>query len=518
MSINSFDIYLVNRIQEKERINLDRTKQLFGKSSSTVRRSIQNINEFLPLNKQFIISDLTILSQLTYEDYLNFTQSLSFSEYAPNQKERFDLIITLSFIKGTINLSSLYDELGLSISTKKKDRQMIEDYLKRKQFTLKTTPGKGVSIHGKELYYRIFVAQLLLKVCELDEDNQIFERQANNPVERKIFQLYNDFLSSSKTDCYAFLNSFFKEHEYRIGYLSKKFLYLYYLLTDHRTSAHVFITEKYPIPLTLTNYYFVSDLNENVILNCLFCSLDFNGKSPTLLDKLLEKATHYLIHTVENQIITTFYTKNALFEQCYHYLYKAILRNFLNFDFYDNKLEDTKKEYSYLFHIVSSVLNESDLKYYFPLDENQIATLTLIFRNHVLKNKVSGRNRKKVVIVTNSAKEKTNFFAETLVHHVDIEIMDSVHINELHLLSSLKFDYLITFSNRISAILIENHYPVIKLNYYLHDDDIEILLNIGFSNSSNRKLLAKDFCKEISTVPQNEREEYLIANYPSFFI
>lgn len=65
-------------------------------------------------------------------------------------------------------------------------------------------------------------------------------------------------------------------------------------------------------------------------------------------------------------------------------------------------------------------------------DEHQLSTLTLIFREHVLKNKIAGRNLKKIVIITNSAKEKSTFFSQQLLYYFDIQVIAILNINELY--------------------------------------------------------------------------------------
>ncbi len=65
-------------------------------------------------------------------------------------------------------------------------------------------------------------------------------------------------------------------------------------------------------------------------------------------------------------------------------------------------------------------------------DEHQLSTLTLIFREHVLKNKIAGRNLKKIVIITNSAKEKSNFFSQQLLYYFDTQVIAILNINELY--------------------------------------------------------------------------------------
>jgi hypothetical protein len=135
-----------------------------------------------------------------------------------------------------------------------------------------------------------------------------------------------------------------------------------------------------------------------------------------------------------------------------------------------------------------------------------------------LKNKIAGRNLKKIVIITNSAKEKSNFFSQQLLYYFDTQVIAILNINELYQLKYLKFDNLMTFSNRISTILNENGFPNIKVNYYFHPTDIDYLTKLNFSNNSHRKLIAADFVSEIQQCPSESLSHYLKDTYPNFFV
>ncbi|MEI3603672.1 MULTISPECIES: hypothetical protein [Oceanobacillus] len=52
----------------------------------------------------------------------------------------------------------------------------------------------------------------------------------------------------------------------------------------------------------------------------------------------------------------------------------------------------------------------------------------------------------------------------------------------------------------------------------MHDDDINKLLQIGFSSSSHRKLLADDIVTVLQKKSAEEMKEFLIKNYPSHFL
>ena len=67
-----------------------------------------------------------------------------------------------------------------------------------------------------------------------------------------------------------------------------------------------------------------------------------------------------------------------------------------------------------LYDILSSAISDYEETYQTRLNHFQIASLTLIFRKFTNRNKLAGRNRKKLVIVTNSSIEKIDFFMERM--------------------------------------------------------------------------------------------------------
>ncbi|WP_155988482.1 hypothetical protein [Tetragenococcus muriaticus] len=63
-------------------------------------------------------------------------------------------------------------------------------------------------------------------------------------------------------------------------------------------------------------------------------------------------------------------------------------------------MDDVKKEFSFLYQLVDYCY-QKDLAKRIDLDQYQLSTLTLLFRNHVLKNKIAGRNLKRIDIIQN---------------------------------------------------------------------------------------------------------------------
>ncbi|WP_067843204.1 helix-turn-helix domain-containing protein [Amphibacillus sediminis] len=517
MVLNTAHIFIVNRLQELKTLRLDEAEQLFKRSSSSIYRYVQDINDHLPAGKYILINDLHIVSNLQYDDYIAFTQSLTLENYAPSQLERFQYLLVTCFLEGTINLTKIYNQLGLSLSTKKKDRKGFEEYLSNLNLVLESTPGMGVSIVGDEFQFRIRVSQIVSRLIEVSNDGQLYQRKANNPIERDIYKAYFSAVLSQQTETIGRFLTFLSDHHLQISYPSKKYLIVYVCLASYRMRINKMIERPLDSPLLIKDYQFSDHFIENAYLNMVIGAQDYKRLEPIRDDRLLRDVVYKLIEDVEQNIITSLYKKDALFSEVYSFLYKITLRNLCRFDFFDDKLIHAKAEYTNLFHVLKRHIKGFESTY-FPLNDDQLATLVLIFRHHIMKNKLSGRNTKKIIIVTNSAKEITNFFIELLKQAVDIEVIDSIHINELELLQGTTFDYLITFSNRISAILNQKKYNILKLNYFIKDSDINYLLNHGFSDNARRKLLAQDFVNKINQIDPDKLSDYLTSCFPDYFL
>lgn len=98
------------------------------------------------------------------------------------------LLFCLSMVDGHVNFSKQYELLEISQSTKKKDRQNFLQELQKQQLKFQSFRGKGVTITGDELTLRIQTTQIISQIIELDEQNRIVVRKANNPLQTLIYE------------------------------------------------------------------------------------------------------------------------------------------------------------------------------------------------------------------------------------------------------------------------------------------------------------------------------------------
>ncbi|GKU83298.1 PRD domain-containing protein [Niallia sp. NCCP-28] len=520
ISINSLDLKIASYLQEKNLLNLSESEQIFNRSINSLKRHIANINMYLPDDKQFVMDGSIIKSSLKYTDYIQFISNLSIQDYISSQEERISMIIVLSFLTKYLNTSKIYEDIGISLTTKKKDLKALSDYLTKNYLNLKTVPAKGIQIEGTECTFRILTASILVSLIEINEKEELINRKANNPIQKYLVDIFFEVVKPEIVHSKVLINDFYQKNHFRVSYTSKKFFYLYIILSLYRRNHKHFIEKNENIGLYVYkwNFFKHADEPENHFLDYIIASLDYNANAPYIMDEHLKRTTERFIKKIQKNIITNFYQYKPLFKEVYTYLYKCIIHSQYGFYFYDNKLEDTYKFLPKLFTIVSSAVKVIENDHNIKFNKSQISTLTLIFKKFIMENKVIGRNTKRIVIVTNSAIEKTDFFIENLRHHLDIEVIHTLNINELYLIEKLDYDTIITFSNRIATLLAEQKYSCVKLKFYFDQNDIDILLKAGFSTSSRRKIIADSFINEISNLNSDDIKKLLLDKYASHFL
>ena len=91
-------------------------------------------------------------------------------------------------------------------------------------------------------------------------------------------------------------------------------------------------------------------------------------------------------------------------------------------------------------------------------------------------------------------------------------------INEIHKLKHIDYDFIITFSNRITLVLFQEfNIESLKTKFYFDYTDIQKYIDSGFTEAVNKKINKKEFIKKILKKDQNEIEAILDEEYPEYF-
>ncbi|WP_192797129.1 PRD domain-containing protein [Klebsiella aerogenes] len=519
ISINNFDIQFLSYMQENSELPFKDVNNVFpDKSIVSLKRCQSSINYYLPLDKQLFCENDAFHCRINYEDFLAFLQKTHLGNYLSSVEERLTLIIFYCFLYRTVNTSRLYEEIGVSLTTKKKDMKVLANFLSAYKLELTVVNRKGISISGNETGFRIMVMRMIASVSELNHHFRPVSRAANNVYQRLMYQRFSqEYLHQVNLQADVF-QEFIEEHELDLSYPGRKLLYIYLLIVQIRREqgAENMILPELNIVLPERNLF--GDETENRFLNHFIISLDHNVEHLSLVDILLHEYIRSLIHRIQSRIVTSITQHQGLFDEVYLYVQKCIIRNKYNYTIYDNNLSKTHKHFPDLFFGVMDALHDIELAYQLKFEQNQVATLCLIFKKFIINNKLAGRNLRNVAIVTNSAAEKVSFFIASLKSYVEVSETATINIHEISRLMDFSHHLTIVFSNRISMLLDQQGIPHLKLNYYLQHTDIEKLLACGLSSNLNRKISADTFINDIRNISQAELPRYLRLKYGSHFL
>lgn len=517
MSINQSNLRLLKYLQEHEHgVSLQETASHFRKNTSSIRREIDSINTNLTAEQRIEIKASIIYQHFHYQEYTSFIQSLEVYEYSPSIEERLHLIIIEAFFNEIVNLSSLYLGLGISLTTKKSDRKKLDTFLKEKQLSIEVKHKKGICIKGDELRFRILAVQLLLPYIELDEHYHLTSRKANTPYEQLMVHHMENNYEDIQAYCKTYIEEFLEEYHITLTYSSKKFLLLYTAFSVLRKKHHT-IQKNSQLPVQPLNLYFFPNHYENNAFNHMIAMLDSHPAFDFPENHDLQRLCVSFLKQIEASIITNFYTFDDIVKEIYNYMYKQIVCTAYGFTFYDKMVRNTKEHIPKLYANVQQYAEIFETYYSMHLEEEQLSTLTLILKKWINRNKINGRNRKNIVIVTNTSFERIHYFVEILKEQIECELIAILNINELSKLQNISYDYIITFSDRIQDSVAALGYPSIKLNYFIENNDIELLIQYGFSRT-HQHFLSDRFADLLKNKDKHLIKDILRKEFPDTFI
>ena len=196
MSLSYNDLTLLRYIQKRQMIPLSKTALHFQKNESSIRRTIEQINLYSS-EPMVRIEKSICYSCISYEDLVSFIRNLDQKDYLSSSDERIRVMITAIFFQNYVNSSKLYEQWGLSLTTKKQDTALLRQFLTRYGLELVTKKKKGLSIQGDELQLRFLVIDILHPLFEFTSENKVLARFANTPLEKQTYELATEYLSCS---------------------------------------------------------------------------------------------------------------------------------------------------------------------------------------------------------------------------------------------------------------------------------------------------------------------------------
>ncbi|NLW15274.1 MAG: hypothetical protein GX038_03340 [Erysipelothrix sp.] len=460
------------------------------------------------------VKNSLIESNLNYQNFVNFMENLPFEHYNPNIGERHKVIILRSYFEDFLNLSQLYTSWNLSMTTRKNDMNTLEKDLKKYNLNVERYPGKGIKITGDPLQYRILIISIISDCIDVYASG-IVKRRSNTPVEKYMYEYFNNMTAQFEIKSDSIVKSFLDEYQTNINYYSKKFFLLYVILVLDKENNPV----ERPKFLSLSphNFYLFDDRNENIAFNHAVSMIDFDPIVPFPHQEHLLYLTQGLVEELALNEAITIYTAKQMKNDLYNYIYRQYFNNYYNYKYEDKLVKDVTKVFPERYDFVKEALLEIESYLDMSFNHEQISSITLIASKWILKNQVYGESSKRIVLVTNIGYERVHYFLESLQNYIDFEHVSTIDVNELHLLDSYDFDLILCFSSRTYSIVGDLGYKAIKIEYFLNYNNIITLFDAGCS-IAKKHIIAKDLIKTIKGKNKRLQIEALKKAYPNIFL
>lgn len=515
MGLSYNDLSLLRFIQKRQSISLAKVALQFQKNETSIRRTVEQINLYSPSPLVEIKKGLC-LSRLSYQEFVDFIKQITMIDYNSSYIERIRIMIVTIFFKGYVNATALYENWGLSLTTKKQDTAHLRQFLFDHDLRLATLKKKGLTIEGDELQLRFLVIDVLHPLLEFTAENKIEARFANTPLEKQNYDLANSFLQPVSHNAVMLLNGFLTEHNLSLNYPSKKFLLLFICIMEIRP-LHNSMTFTYRLPLAPLDFSFSDRPKENQLYNAALSMMNFSRSLNFPSDRRLWYITEQFTKQVVSRLPSPFIIQEELINELYNYFYREITLDHFHCTFVDKTVEYTKEQFFDLYETICRYGVYFKASFNFPFVDEHLSTLTLLVQKHILRNRIIDRSHKKIIVMTSINFERVSFFLEQLREYVSFQWVGTLNINEIYKLTDLEYDYIFCFSSRIFNILTDKKLPVIRMNFFLDSSDIEGLGTYGFSTLKHRFLTA-GFVAEIAGKSEMEMEAYLKENYSDYFV
>lgn len=516
MGLSLAKIKLLKFIQEANQISLEKCGQHFDKDICTIRRDIQDINDFC---KQPIIQVKKSICScpLSYQEYLQVIKKLTNYDYFSSYDERLRVVICKIFFDGFANTTELYTLWNLSLTTKKNDMVKFRKLMTELSMKVDIMRKKGLRVSGNDLLFRIYVTNQIYSLIEIKDDTSITERIANTPLEHQIYEMidenYKNYIPKALKDIQNYLDTY----HLSITYSSKKMLLLFlcclYFLPPKEDMVFI---QNIPFPHFSTSI--TPDPFFNEVLGVVISILDLSRKPPYIFERKLEDICNQFIDEVEQAIHTSIYTKEELKQEVYSYVQKGIAQTYLNSAIIDKLVRNVDKQFPDLYKIVktNSKILESQLPIHVTKD--MLFTMTLIFQRFILKNRLYDDHKTKIILVTGVPYERLDFYKQQLNEHFNVDYVGHANINSLQTINDLEYDFIFTFSERTCNIVSSKYKRTILTNFFIDIAEEERLKNIGIQEKKT-KIIANELLKHINQCKNDEEKiEFLTHAYPNTFI
>lgn len=152
--MNYFDLSFLKYLQDNNSLPVEEAVRRFGKTLSTLKRTMKELNELLPENVHLYQDNQFITTRIGYSEYRQFLQRVQFNRYITTAEERVkDLFVALC-LHDVVNKNEYYKKFYVSAGTVKNDNPVMMQLIQGHDLVLQSIPRKGSRLTGDEFQLR----------------------------------------------------------------------------------------------------------------------------------------------------------------------------------------------------------------------------------------------------------------------------------------------------------------------------------------------------------------------------
>lgn len=450
-------------------------------SSKTIQRDIKAINLQLRRLNLEIISQRSKGFSILQEEKERFRELLFEDKLQkrviPNMQEGreewlLDRFAYLALENSEIDLTTLADALFVSLTTLKKDLQLVKEQLKRDHLSLEKVSNKGLKIVGSEIDIHTFIRERLFKNGDYASKQFSFAKIGKDDVlEAAISQLlldYDVYMSDigymnfilhlqiliAREKCASKADSVFSE--FQMDKISPEYLCACAIL-DHLAQ-----TLERPLP-------------ESEVIN-IYIHLTTQKRLQVMAGDYKQSDDYRdLIHEtlVEiNEIYHYNFTKDTLLiEGLWVHLFSAIKRLKFHMKIENNLLEDIQKQYPFEIQLAQLLAKKLKYKLGFEIPRAEIGFLALHFCGANERRTLRANSEKLRVVLVCATGLGTSLLLKSKIaakFSTRIQIQDTLSYHDLVTYEFNDTDLI------ISTILLNQTYPIpwLYVSSIVGDQDI----------------------------------------------
>lgn len=468
----------------------------------TVRYEIEKIEEYLNDNYEMKnisnieltkgtvkITDIQIVKNILKENY-----SIKFL----SSEEREIYILLQILFKRSINQGKLSEKLDISRNTLKLYLKNIKDLLGNYNLKLEISPKKGLILIGEEENIRLCTLNFfgILKSSK----NYLFKEI----IENEVF-VEEDGIIAFMNYCQKLMNRIVSDEAFEI---IKKYLKIAIVMAKNGNSmrkiknenflgeteeykavkkASALIESNYDIEFSKIEYLKITDF--------FLGSHTYNHRYSYYENWVeMEVLVKKLIQNFNKRIDVDISKDDILLDGLLNHLKPTIYRIQNGIQLENSIYLEVIESYPNLFKITKEVMNELEIYIEKDFSDDEIAFITIHFKASIDRNRVTIKNKKKVLLVCGMGYGTSKLLAQQLKELFSIDIIDIIPKHMLKTsLNRNEVDIIVTTVDLELSNLLT---PIIKVKPILSIENINILKKNGFQKR-NKKYLLSEFMNEI---------------------